>query len=204
MKILLLDENSHDSQGLAQVSLHNHWLYSSLNYYDHLTIREDWTTALEVGYGHLLKLLPLYDVIMSVGSDVLFTNFNTKIEDIIQPGDSIVLSEETAGWPSKVNNGVALYCNTPFTLKFARLLTEKHDEWISKRLIMQSWINENLEHPTVKNALRTVPTRVMNSTYRKGKEDWQPGDWLVHFYGRPQNTKMGVMMEFLNHHRELR
>jgi hypothetical protein len=204
MKILLFTDHSKASSTLAAMSASNHWRYGALNCYDFLTIRREWQEVLEDMHGPLYKYLPHYDAMMGVGSDVLFTNFEIKIESILQPGDNIVLAEEPKGWPSKINLGVVIFCNTPATFEYMRKIDSEKENWKNLRLISQEWINNNMDLPVIKNAIRAVPTRVMNSTYGHTKGSWQPGDFLVHFYGRSQESKPDVMREFLTRHPDLK
>jgi hypothetical protein len=197
MKILLYTDHSKTSANLAAISASNHWRYSAHHCYDFLTVRREWNEVLKNMNEPLYKYLPLYDAVMVFGSDVLFTNFDIGIENIYKPGDNIILAEEPKGWPSKVNLGVIIYCNTTATFDFLHKIDQEHDNWVNLRLISQEWITNNLDLPVIKNALRVVPTRTMNSTYGHTKACWQPGDWLVHFYGRGQDTKPDVMREFL-------
>lgn len=196
MKILLLTDHSHQSEHLAAISRNNQWEYSAKHGYDFLTVRREWADALKAPFGPVMELLPHYDAILSIGSDVLFTNFDIRVEDILQPDDNIVVAVEPYNWPSYFNLGVMLICNTQPSMDLMKLVTDEEPNWRNLRLILQDWMNANYKHPVLQKALRFVPTRVMNSPDH-GTEKWQPGDWLIHFCGHKQSEKPSIMREFL-------
>jgi hypothetical protein len=201
MKTLLLTSHSKESTYLAKLSKSNHWEYSSARGYDYLVKREEWSELLKRPYQAIEDLLPFYDNILLVGSDVLFTNFDKGVEDIVKDGDNIIAPSELPNSRTKLNMGVVIFCNTRATFDLINLIHEKHDEWINMPLIIQGWLDKNHELPVVKDTIRLVDGKVMNSTYKtRGNQNWKPGDWLVHFYGRKHTEKPTVMKEFIRHY----
>jgi hypothetical protein len=192
MKILLLTDHSHASQPLAEISAENHWQYSARHGYDYLVIRREWDVALKEMNKPLLDLFPLYDCIMTFGSDVLFTNFEKRVEDLLIPGDNVILAVEPYDWPSYFNLGVMLMRTTRKSYKFFEDTDAAEPEWRGMRLRNQDWAN--LHYREYADTLRFVPTRVMNSPYH-GIEKWKRGDWLIHFYGEEKKDKL--MTSFL-------
>ena len=200
MKVLLVESHSCGgtvSEKIAKISARNHWEYTCKRGYDLLVIRETPEMALNSERTRIAKLLQNYDAVLLIGVDVLFTNFAIGVENILIPGDNMVMAKETEGWPSLFNAGTVISCNTPKTIKLFETVEEHRAEWLGLRLIDQEWLNIHYEDPVIKDAIRLVPTRTMNSTYKNGKEGWQPGDWLCHFYGHQHVEKPALMLEFM-------
>jgi hypothetical protein len=192
MKICLITDHSKASAPLAAVSMQNHWQYSARHGYDYLVMRREWADVLRAPLESVIRLIHNYDAIMLVGSDVLFTNFDTTIESILKPEDNWVLAVEPYTWPSYINLGVILMCNTYLSVKLMQDIDAAEPEWRNMRLISQDWLN--IHYREYADTLRFVPTRVMNSP-NHGIEKWQPGDFLCHWYG--ESNKAELMKEFL-------
>jgi hypothetical protein len=200
MKILLLTDHSDTNSDLALLSSSNHWSYSSKHRYDLITLRVPYAEAVEDGLTRISQFLRLYDVVMTFGSDVLFTDKSKRVEDILLPNDSVVQASEPPTWEGKINNGVSILVNTPCTHAYLDLIQSNKSLWLGLPCFHQDFVARNLHHPTVAKALRVVPTRAMNSTFGFCGADyaWAHGDWILHFYGVPD--KLGAMRRFKQEH----
>jgi len=196
MKILLLSSHSDNNLDLAVLSARNHWEYGARWHYDYMVVREMWDECLKNFPEIFMKLLPFYDAILSLGSDVLFTNFDISAESILQPGDCMVVAKEPSGNSTTINLGVILLCNHPQTFELLKLIDRERQTWLKLRLIAQDWMSQNYNTPLIKNSVRIVPTRVMNSTV-DGDNAWKSGDWLVHFYCHKQEEKKALIEKFI-------
>jgi hypothetical protein len=203
MKTLLFVQYAKEWEHMARIGARNYWEYSSRHEYDLITLRMSMEEASHTGTKRLIQLMGLYDVIMTFGIDVLFANMDKKLEDLLIPEDNIILAREPRSWPSLFNFGVMIVKSTPKSICLLETVEKNKDIWRNYRLGSQDWLNKNFNDPIVGGTIRLVPTRAMNSTYRKGIEDWQPGDWIVHFYGRQHELKVPLMQEFIQAHPEI-
>jgi len=123
---------------------------------------------------------------MFVGADVMFTNWSIKVEDILRPGDSVVVAREKGGW-WPVNNDVMIYVNNEKTLAYIDRMIKDHDIWKQYVWRQQQHLwNLIIEDKDIRGTVRLVEAQVMNQSMK----NWQIGDYIVHFYGMPIKEKI--------------
>ena len=202
MKICLLTHHSEANVTLAALTAENKRSYSARHGYDFITLRtsgDSWKVGV---LKKMLDLIPLYDAVMTVGSDVLFMNHEIKIEDRYSVKDSVVMCrEDTCEWP--VNNDVAIWCNTPATLELVRRLIADFDIWRDYPWLWQNhlWNLMATQPAFMPKAVRMIEPRQMNATHGNGQNSrWQFGDWIIHFLGYSEAEKIALAKHYLAFH----
>ncbi len=206
MKILILSCHSDNNRQLAGVTAANKWRYSARHGYDLLTIRMSWERAQNEGFQVLRQFLPIYDAVMVIGSDVVFTNFNVKIESLIQPGDGLIIAREhlqtVAGNPFPFNNDVAIWCQSPKSTSLIAEIISQRDQWMKMKWLWQEWLwknwgDEDSDEEGWHNYVRLVPARAMNSCHQEGEGKWQPGDYVFHAMSMDEPSKIRLCEYYL-------
>lgn len=191
MRCLILSCHSEVNEPLARLTAENKWDYTARHGYDLLTLRHPWEYWRFAHLDKISQLLPLYDTIMSVGSDVLFMNHRVKLTDVLLPTDNIIMARESLGdhkqgW-SMINNDVMIWRNTPQTKAVIDRIIAGRATWINCSQLWQWYLSELLfgdgKEQAVIDAIRLVEPRVMNAAWLPGPENksqWQMGDWIFH------------------------
>lgn len=188
MKIAIITCHSSGNASLAAVTARNKWDYSARHGYDLITLRMSWDDCKAGMLDRMAELLPIYDAIMVIGSDVIFTNPSVTIESLLHPGDSVVMAREEIGlrengW-SPINNDVAIWVNSPASLKLIREIKADSHKWLEDRMLWQGWVCDWVAQNPHQKTLRLVEPRVMNSFHGDNfpeRNRWRNGDYIVHF-----------------------
>lgn len=205
MNTLILLNHSDNNRELAEITAPNTWSYSARHHYDLLTVRIGWEDHLAIGFDILMRHLRDYEVVVTAGSDVLFTNHALTVEGLLQPDDHVVMSletlGETAGYSadgfSPLNNDLVLWRRTPETVEFIRTLAAATPVWMKKRLLWQQHLAEEyLERGCLRHCRLTAP-RVLQSTVQPGTSRWQVGDFALHLLAFPYAVKCALARHHL-------
>lgn len=177
--------------------------------------------ALQATYdreGHLAILrciqtmLEKYDIVLTVGCDVVFTNVKIGVEDFCITVDSegknkwihplTVAKEAISFFP--INNDVAIWCDGLGGTKHGmatriidRIMMDV-DIWIKYPWLHQThlWNLIQMEQ-WIKTSVFLADTRRLNSTPFIGASNWQVGDWLVHLLSMPVGKKIELAKEYI-------
>ena len=208
MKIALYSNHSNQNADLAQITASNKWDYSRLHNYTLITDRMPWGKHVEA-LERLLDILSIHDAVLTIGSDVIFTNLLIPVEKIIQDHDHVVLARETLGpsdpanrhlgW-SSINNDVTLWQKTGATRHLIEQLIATAHTWTPLKCLWQEWLMYQLDDPAshASKTIRTVHPRLMNSTIQSGESEWKPGDWILHLVGFSNPDKVKLAKQILN------
>ena len=133
----------------------------------------------------MLEDLGQYDVVMNIGMDTLFMNHDISVRDVFQPWDSVLVArEETGWWP--INNDVMIYRAGRAEKLIERFIND-FDVWKQYPWRQQTHLwNLLQEEKWVRDMVRLVPAKVMN----QHPNNWQLGDWIVHFYNMSLEDKL--------------
>lgn len=197
MQIKILTNTSAKVAELSEITQHNQKKYADRHGYDWSCENFEYDTpkfnenSLKTLHG-LKEHIKETDVLMTVGADVMFMNQWIRIEDILVPGDNVVVAKEKFSW-WPINNDVMLWVNTPDTLALVDKFIADFDIWkqYQWRLQQHLWnlIQTDLK---VRKTVRVVEAQVMNQHPR----DWQLGDFIMHFYGMPVPNKVLLAEKF--------
>jgi len=189
MKIKILTNTSEKIKELSEVTSENQLGYAKrhgyeweCDYFDYSRFNDLAVQSMEDLREELLGV----DVLMCIGADVMFTNWNIKIEDILVDGDSVVVARERGGW-WPINNDVMIYVNNEKSIAYLDRMIDDFDIW--KQYIWRTqqhlW-NLIIEDKAIRDTVRLVDSKVMNQSMK----DWQMGEYIVHFYGLPIKEKI--------------
>jgi len=160
-----------------------------------------------------------YDWVMWIDADAFFTNFNKKIEDVLEkasPNDFLIIARD---FPTSdcINSGVWLIKNNNNGRQFIETVEKsfpyyKNNSWpeqdamqeiiygyVSKTDIEKNTVapykKRGCEEARIIKGVQVVPQRVLNSFYTRyavGAEGsaWQPGDYIAHFAGEPDRLAL--------------
>jgi hypothetical protein len=196
MKWLILDHNSAEYGDLAVLTAPNHLAYCKRNGYDYFTLvcsRSEDGVYYNLNYKMLRYLLPLYDAIMTIGTDVLFMNYGIRLENIFPPeAEQQIAKENTSG--CEYNNDVMIWRNAPSTFDLLGEIVGKRDEYERHPMNWQFHICNMIRYKDSAIAkTNLVDEHVMNTF----EPHWRDGDFIVHFYMYPYNDKIRLANEYL-------
>jgi len=201
MKILVLSNFSERISELNSVSSVLKQRYCDKHGYEFENLDIDFNTDNHILFLQTIKdRISKNDLVMAMGCDTAFTNFDIKIQDMAELGDPrAVISQECLG-NNPINNDVMIWKNTPECIGLIDKVIADRDEWCS-----HGWLWQNHVAIHCLDRLKVMPARHMNSTYlpyrREGDEifripcesSWQAGDWVIHALGFPTKTRADIL-----------
>lgn len=175
---------------LSNYSLHNKQVVD-LTYQNHLNYCAKWNIDLiyttskyspHNNFDELINLFNLYDIIITVGTDIFFTSINKNILDFNDPNKLIVIQDEGTG---SINGDFIIFNKIPNYLTFFNTIKEVDKSF-------------NTTQDTFKSLkdmifIKILPIRSLQSICPFGNEQnkniqsllWQPNDFSVHCH-RPR------------------
>lgn len=154
----------------------------------------------------LLESRPDLDWIHWSGTDTLITNFNHKLEDIVDETYHIIICGDCFA----INNDSFLIRNTRVGVGLLKWILSVHDTYIKHYWFeQQAMIDFYQSAPLAKDIIKVIPQRVMNSylydlyptqpcvdiTGNDG--NWQPGDFILHLPATSLEKRIEIMTEYL-------
>lgn len=140
-----------------------------------------------------------YDVVMTVGCDVLFMNQTLKIERFIESDDyrPIIAREHISWWP--INNDVMIWRSGRLVDSILREIIYGSDEWLSWPWLWQAWLWDWIQRHQPTKYIRIVEAREMNSCWQSGSiAKWQLGDWILHALNAADNqSRINIIKAYL-------
>lgn len=139
-----------------------------------------------------------YDWILWVDNDTLFTNFNKKIENLIDESYNFIICADYGG---DVNAGVFLVKNSKEGKEYIKFLKKKMYELAPTNKFLfgeeQTAICATYKDEQFKHIIKVIPQKFMNSYPYSGvyghpnglndwlgvNGDWEPGDFIIHIPG---------------------
>lgn len=199
MKIAVVSNHSSRNVELARLTSGNHWDYAARHGYDSITLRMAYEESFTWGLTRLREILEDYDVVFSIGSDVLITNPSLSIESMLPPDPTkhvVLMAREIEG-RSPVNNDVAIWvAGNESDLLLQRLRADR-DKWKSLPNLWQSYIADT---PDIFSKITVLPPRALCATDQTGEWHWHDGDFLCHFLGGTIESKIERVNEFRAKH----
>lgn len=197
MKISIVTDTSDNIKELSNITLPNKEGYSSKHGYI-LHCREfNYERFNEFILDHMMFTLDVMkssDVVMTCGADVMFTNWNIKIEDVLLFNDNILIAKENTGW-WPINNDVMIWRCNPRVIEFYERLINDFPVWRNYPWRTQAHLwNIKQEEPKVGSIMRLVEPEVMNQHPSK----WQLGNWIIHMYNMDIKSKVAQAMAINN------
>lgn len=147
------------------------------------------------------------DLALMLDLDILFTNFNIKIENYIDNKHSYFVTTDI----HFINNGSFILCKTPAAQEILQYILSFSNSMPNEQDVLKNNINsENLlknnikilENPSINSLDYSIyPEFVEYAKTEKGQ--WQPNHLLVHFPGKNLNDRINIInnsySQYINH-----
>ena len=192
-KILLLSDYSLDNKAVADLTRQNHMDYAARWGLDVLYAVKPYSP--HVDWLFLRDLLKVYPTVITVGTDILFTDFRRDIREFFWPRLTVTIQEERTG--GGLNGDFIIWNRTDtafneleFCRREAGAYRSTQDEFNALRHRLR---------------LHAYPCRTIQSinpaAYSGSEAAWRPGDFAVHCH-RPNRApvvaeKVADILEFL-------
>jgi len=200
MKTLILKTHSPENARLYQASISNHVQYAERHGYDLLTLNRPYSEVMLSCLDLIKNALKEYDMVVTVGSDVLFTRMETPMSFFLFPEDvGVVISDEDIGG-SAVNADLIIWRdNAAGERVMARLQAMHADLKDHPWGIQQAFNLIRAKNELPNSDIRFTPCRCLQSTHVKGfpRSMWKPGDFAIHFLGMSNETKYLAVSHFM-------
>lgn len=188
MKVCFYNSHSENNRLVFELSTINHSRYCEKHNYDILNVCEPYIRTIPVD--KIKALLSVYDIVATVGSDILFTNINKPITEY--PIRDITMAREQH--PMKTLNGdFVVFTRNSNLVDLEKIQNETHDA--------QAALNVLGDKINVCDELQKADP-AMNPSFSELL--WKPGDFSIHFhqYGVIPNVyhKARYMMLFKQQH----
>ncbi len=139
-----------------------------------------------------------YDLIFWCDNDTIFTNFDKKIEDLIDDSHSFYIATDHS---KTVNAGVFIIKNNEDCRRYLQLVKEKMYELAPQNTFKfgeeQTALIATYKDPSFSHVIKVLPQKLMNAYAYSGVRghangypdglgvngDWQPGDLMLHMAG---------------------
>lgn len=158
----------------------------------------------------LFEERPDLDWVHWSGTDVLVTNFNQRLENIIDATYHMIVCFDGNG----MNVDSFLIKNSRVGRGLMKLILDVRPKYMNHYWYeQQALIDYFFQAPLARDIIKPLPQRVMNSyiydlypewqnrphTDHTGNDgDWQPGDFMLHLPGIALDRRIEIMTEFLD------
>lgn len=233
MKFAIATIYTEDIKNLAVITVeYNKRKYCEKHGYD-LMVKTEGFVLKHLGFEKIRYVLDLlksgtYDWVYWCGADTMITNYNIKLESLIDLNYHFVISADV--WD--LNSDSFLIRNSPEGIAFFEHVLRMHDTYIDKdgkavdfgtRLPdggHRAWGEQGAMcdlKDQYKEIIKINPQKVMNSYlyelypsewHRPGLDcngndgSWSDGDFLVHWPGLPHNYRLSLAIDFIKRVRE--
>lgn len=200
MNFALVTAHNEAYKPLADITWdQNKKLYAEQYGYDALCLTEFTQPVKLIGFERLQFVVDLlesgkYDWIHVVGSDTMITNFNIKLEDVIDNDYDFIIAVDCLN----INNDSFLVRNAPTSITWLKHVVSLRDNYTNSKWYDQSAMIDTID--MMGDRIKIVPQREINSyDYWQYPQDyqphidkkdilgndgqWQPGDFLIQWPG---------------------
>lgn len=176
-KICVVKNHSVQNAEIAGLTLRNHWEYAYRHGYDMVVLVEPWESAKWGLLATLARILERYESIFCLGSDVIITNPEIRIETYFAPEHGAVVSTEEAGpgW-SPINNDTLIVHNNALGREYLGHLIERAPNYSHPLMHQQLTLELMHNRPGLVVAKRIQSIPLLDSPAR-----WKEGDFCLHF-----------------------
>lgn len=213
MKFALVTAYNEAYQSLADLTWEkNKKLYAQKWGYDTYTVTDGFANIGDIAWARTRKVVELleagYDWVHAVGCDTMITNFNIRLEDIVDNDSDFIIATDCFN----INNDSYLAHNTKNCIDWLKYLDTLQDQYCMKHPWNdQQCMIDNIER--LGNGLKIVPQRLINSydydqypgsiphVYKRdifGNDgQWQSGDFLIQWPGIPNERRIPLAQQML-------
>lgn len=200
--ICLFQWHSNENAALSRLTLPNHTAYADVHGYS--LVRESINPYDPNNWRYLVRikeLLSVYEAVVQVGTDVLFTRPETPITNIcpLTTAYALYISEEDIGG-APINNDLVVWQSNHWAYMLIEKLLEEMPRYVGTEWLSQQALIDMMIMDCWKQLMIVVPPRVLQSTPVKPypRSEWQPGDFALHFLAMGVEDKMQRIQHFLN------
>lgn len=214
MKFALVTAYNEAYQSLADITWNqNKKLYAQRWGYDTYEVTDGFTSIEDISWARTRKIVELlesgqYDWVHAVGCDTMITNFNIRLEDIVDNTADFIIATDCFN----INNDSFFARNSNNCISWLKYLDTLQDQYCQKHPWNdQQCMIDNIEK--LGSGLKIVPQRLINSydydqypgsvphIYKKdifGNDGhWQPGDYLIQWPGIPNDRRIPLAQHML-------
>lgn len=215
MEIAVMTAHDGEFNALAQLTWEqNAKLYCDEHGYAYHVITDATTRGIDPDWVRMLDIKaaldqnPNIDWVVWIDCDTLITNFNIKLEDILDPNYHFMVSTYWNG----MNIGVFAVQNTEQGRQWVQTVIDRHDQYIHHYWRAQGCMIDMTKEAPYKDWVKIVPQRTWNSAcFSDGCHkdapttldtlgtdgQWQPGDFLMHWPGQPNHFRMQLAKKYM-------
>jgi len=197
MKILVLTNHSDKIREWDDLTAPNKREYCDRHGYGFENIKFDYEAYMEF-FEVLRQRIGENDLVMAMGCDTIFTNFEKRIEDVQGEEKRVTISEEHFNH-DVFNNDVMIFPNSEQSFRILDLVVRDEPIWKHKRFLWQNHLSDLWKAGGLRDVLNVVGARVMNSCHQDNSvlSKWQEGDWVLHAMGWDYLTRVKVLKHYL-------
>lgn len=205
MTFTIVTFSSPEWSELAALTEGNKALYCARHRYDLLTFHGPW--KLGVAWARIADVAALCrshpaDWLFFMGADTLITNFNVKLESLIDDKAHVIIANDCNGW----NMDVMLIRCSPEAAAYFDYVLSTREQFVFAAFMEQSAMIAAA--PKFPGLFKEVPQRTFNSydytlwgraaiDCRGNDGQWQPGDFVFHAPGLPYEKKLETIKRIL-------
>jgi len=182
MKIGVCTLNTPEIWDYAQYTCKNVENYCKCHQYDFITRNNSLDKSRHPAWSKiklLQKNIQKYDWLMWIDADAIITNYNIKIEDLIDEDYEMIISKEDGDkkYFNTINSGVFLVKNTNWIINFLAFWydTQNPNCWCWEQAVLN---NLYCSTDGIKQKIKIIPRKSMNSVLSTFIE----GDFILHFF----------------------
>lgn len=209
-KIAIVSMYNDKQQDLGEESWPNKEAYAKLHGYEAYCKTSDWTIT-PIHFEKLVYMLdvmkehPHLDWVWWMDNDSIITNFETRIEDIVDNDYHVIITVDHAS----LNAGSFIVRNTAQGRGWLEFLLSLYDHYKDNRWPEQQPMTDR--YISFKDIIKVLPQKVMNSydytlygvpnldlTWQSGQ--WEPGDFVLHVPALPNQTRIALFKQLSPHH----
>lgn len=196
---LILKTHSPENIELYQLSLMNHIKYAEKHRYDVLSIDINYNKICDEYIGYIKYGFEKYDSILTIGSDILFTNFEKSLDSFKDSNYGVILSLEELGG-SFCNFDLVLWQNNQKSYDILNRIIELTPIWIEHPWTLQQAFNIMAKESIGKSHIKYLPCRQFQSSpfnYAPNYK-WQKEDFSLHYLCMNNKEKYDGVKYFLD------
>lgn len=199
MRTCILQTHSEVNEDLYQLTLPNHAAYAGRHGYDmhqvNRTYKEIWWGIEDL----ILDLLPRYDRVLTVGSDVIFTDIDRPLDHFDDGVHNVFVQTEGLSCSPTINFDLVLWSGSDGVRMVIEQLRQTRADYETHPWGLQ-WGMTMLSKDArmAERHIKTYPPRFMQSApYPNTPGTWHPGDFALHFVGMSNVRKLSGCKHYL-------
>jgi mannan polymerase II complex MNN10 subunit len=210
-KIAIISMYNDAHKDLGEETWPNKEAYAKVHGYEAYCKTDNWTMK-PIHFEKLVFMLdvmkqhPHLDWVWWMDNDSIITNYETRIEDIVDNDYHVIITVDHAS----LNAGSFVVRNTLQGRGWLEHLLSLYDHYKDNRWPEQQPMTDT--YISFEDIIKVLPQRVMNSydykvygvpgidlTWQSGQ--WEPGDFVLHWPALPNQTRIALSKQLSPHHR---